>query len=89
MSKDRELEEMRAAVESAKETILQQNQHMGNQDDALRKAKRQAAETQEESRSQLHALRDENSELRGLVDRCPVFANPQGISPARGTINNS
>ena len=82
MAKDKELEEMRAAVESAKETILQQNQHMGSQDNALRKAKQRGAEAIEDSRSQLHALQDENVEMRGLLDRCPAFAVSCGIGQA-------
>jgi predicted nucleic acid-binding Zn-ribbon protein len=72
-SKDRELGDMRAAVESAKETILQQNQHVGSQDDALRKAKQQAAEAQEDFRTQLHSLQEENRTLKGLVDRYVAF----------------
>jgi len=72
-AKDRELGEMRAAVESAKETILQQNQHVGSQEDALRAARRQAAEIQEDCKAQLRSLQDENLKLRGLVDRSPVL----------------
>lgn len=69
-AKDRELADMKAAVESAKETIVQQNEHIGSQDGCLRKARRNAAETQEDSKCQLQSLQEENLKLKSLVQRC-------------------
>jgi hypothetical protein len=79
-AKDRELSEMKAAVESAKETILQQNEHIGSQDDSLRKARRKAAETHEDAKSQLQSLQEENIKLKNLVERYYIISEYMMLS---------
>lgn len=67
------MHELRNAVESAKGTILSQNDHIAHQDNAFRQLRQKCATQEKDYTSQLEDLQHQNAELASDLERqeCP------------------
>ena len=68
-SKEQEAEELREGIDSAKETIVSQNEHMAQQDNSMRQLKKRLQIKEKEHSKQSDSLQRENDKLHLQMER--------------------
>ena len=68
--KDQEIEELREATDSAKETIISQNEHIAHQDSSMRQLKKRLQSWEKDHSKKMDGLQRENERLQSKLERC-------------------
>lgn len=69
LDRDDEVHDLKCAVESAKDTIVAQNQHITNQENTIRQVKRSLQAREQVLKTQVESLQGENDHLQAHLER--------------------